>query len=181
MILFYWFNVLITATLGGSVYATGDWREPLSIEDFGHQVEARWVIAGNNNLSSVYVWPLADAGYHFVGFRDSFGYEVKLAPSTITSPVEWGNPLRLWVTTNSAQTDDGIVSGADYYPVFPYPLTAVFEPDVLTEVSSEALRNDTVTPGYDLSGRVITTSRGQIVVRGGRKKITTDVSDVSIP
>lgn len=171
MILFYWFNVLISATLGGSIYATGDWREPLALEDFGQQVEARWVIAGSNNQSSVYVWPLADEGYHFVGFRDSFGYNINPAPSTITSPVEWGNPIRLWVTTNSAQKEDGIVSGANYYPAYPYPITAVFEPDVPDAITPEAQQPEPPSTDYDISGRVITTPRGQIIIRGGRKTL----------
>lgn len=171
MIFFYWFNILLSATLGGSVYATGDWREPLSIDDFGQEVEARWVIAGNNNISSVYVWPVADEGYHFVGFQDSEGRAVEPAPSTITSPVEWGNPYRLWVASTVASRDDGIVSGANYYSANPYEVTAVFAPDATTGV--ERMGEDTSLPdsSYDLSGRTITTSRGQIIIRKGRKQV----------
>lgn len=43
--LFYWYYAVLTATPGGKIYATGDWRQPLSDEDFGDRIEVRWVIA----------------------------------------------------------------------------------------------------------------------------------------
>lgn len=172
MILFYWFNLIVAATLGGSVYATGDWREPLSDDDFGQELEARWVIAGSNNLSSVYVWPKADSGYRFVGFRDQQGNDVDVAPSTITSNTGWGDPLRVWLLSNSGQTDDGIVSGANYYDPNPHTLIAVFEPDGLTGAPVVEQDDDASSDSYDLSGRVITTSRGQIIIRRGHKRLS---------
>lgn len=169
--LFYWYYIIITATIGGRIYATGDWREPLEDADFGQQVEARWVIAGNDALSSVYAWPLADEGYRFVGFQDENGNIVEPARNTVKARCQWGNATRLWATAESAQTEDGIVSGNDFYPAEPIKLTAVFESDTQTSIVSTEKQNvrnsETI---YDMTGRRISTpNNGQIIIRNNRK------------
>ena len=165
-ILFYWYCVLVTASQGGKVYVTGDWRLPLSDEDYGDRVEARWVIAGTDGRSSCYAWVKADEGYHFAGFLDENGDEVLAAEGRTEE-------LRLWVTTESAQTEDGIVSGNVLYPAEPQKFTAVFFPDNVDGVTSlkqasEAVQDDAL---YDLSGRKLTTLRGGQIVIQNRKKL----------
>ena len=81
---------------------------------------------------------------------------------------------RLWSTPDSAQEEDGIVSGINLYPVTPRRFTAVFEPDIplqITAPKDAAKAVSTSDELFDLSGRKITTPRnGQIIVRN-RKKI----------
>ncbi|MBR0274192.1 MAG: hypothetical protein IJQ59_08935 [Bacteroidaceae bacterium] len=164
--LYYWFYVVLTATTGGKVYATGDWRMPLSSEDFGDRIETRWVIAGTEGRSSCYAWVQPDEGYHFVGFMDENKQMVSDA-STLSE-------IRLWCHTDSVKGEDGIVSGNDFFPTKPQTFTALFEPDVQTGISSprqsagpDAQLDD---ESFDLSGRRITTPRGgQIIVRNRRK------------
>jgi len=164
--LFYWYYVVLTATTGGKIYATGDWRLPLSNEDFGDRIEARWVIAGTEGLSSCYAWVKPDEGYHFAGFFDE--------DDQLVSNDESLNEIRLWTNTDSAQEEDGIVSGNDLYPATPQTFTAVFLPDTPTEITSpqeaaKALRSN--NDSFDLTGRKIATPRrGQIIVRN-RKKV----------
>ena len=162
--LFYWYYVLLTATTGGKVYATGDWRLPQSDDDYGNQVEARWVIAGTEARSSCYAWVQPEKGYHFVGFVDENNQPVSTGESL--------SEIRLWCVTDSAKQEDGIVSGNDFYPTTPQRFTAVFEPDIPEEIASPKVA---VAPGnsmemYTLSGRKITTPhRGQVIVRNKRK------------
>ncbi len=164
--LFYWYYVLLTATTGGKVYATGDWRLPLSDEDFGDCIETRWVIAGTEGRSSCYAWVKPDEGYHFAGFYD--------ADNQLVSSTDKLSEIRLWSFTDSAQEEDGIVSGNDFYPTVPQTLTAVFLPDIPDAITSpdEAAKTvNTMSDAYDLTGRIITTPRrGQIIVRN-RKKV----------
>lgn len=168
-VLFYWYFTVITATTGGKVYATGDWRMPLSDEDYGDQVEARWVIAGEEARSSCYAWVKADEGYHFAGFLNSDGEEFTFGDKT--------EEMRLWTTTESAQREDGIVSGNDLYPTTPQTFTAVFLPNDETGISSlsgytgKEQKEDVI---YDLSGRKMATPRGgQIIVRNRKKLLIT--------
>ena len=93
--LFYWYYVVLTATTGGKIYATGDWRLPLSSEDFGDRIETRWVIAGTENRSSCYAWVRPDEGYHFAGFYDE--------NDQLVSATDQLDEIRLWSTTDSAQ------------------------------------------------------------------------------
>ncbi|MBE6255603.1 MAG: hypothetical protein E7105_08890 [Prevotella sp.] len=164
--LFYWYYVVLTATTGGKIYATGDWRLPLSSEDFGDRIETRWVIAGTENRSSCYAWVRPDEGYHFAGFYDE--------NDQLVSATDQLDEIRLWSTTDSAQEEDGIVSGINLYPVTPRRFTAVFEPDIplqITAPKDAAKAVSTADELFDLSGRKITTPRnGQIIVRN-RKKI----------
>ena len=164
--LFYWYYVIITATTGGRVYATGDWRLPLSDADFGDRIEAKWVITGTDSLSSCYAWVVPDEGYHFAGFMNAEGQMVTSADTL--------NEVRLWTTTDSAQQEDGIVSGNDFYPTAAQQFTAVFESDVDTRIGDNKTEinlplND---DAYDLEGRKITTPRnGQIIVRNRKEVI----------
>lgn len=168
-VLFYWYFTIITATTGGKVYATGDWRMPLSDEDYGDQIEARWVIAGEEARSSCYAWGKADEGYHFAGFFNASNEQVASGEKT--------NEVRIWTTTESAQQEDGIVSGNDLYPTTPQTFTAVFLPDDVNDINSipEYLRQqqeDDVI--YDLAGRKMATPRGgQIIVRNRKKLLLT--------
>lgn len=164
--LFYWYYVLLTATTGGKVYATGDWRLPLSDDDFGDQVETRWVIAGTEGRSSCYAWVQPEEGYHFVGIVDGNNQPVSTGESL--------NEIRLWCSTDSAKQEDGIVSGNDFYPATPRTFTAVFKPDVPNEIASPkaATMSARSMEMYDLSGRKITTPHGgQIVVRNKKKSV----------
>jgi len=168
-VLFYWYYVIITATTGGRVYATGDWRLPVSDADFGDRIEARWVIAGTEGHSSCYAWVKADEGYHFAGFRDADGQMV-----TPDKPIE---EIRLWTTTESGQKEDGIVSGNDLYPASAQHFTAVFLPDDPDGIGSFEGRNPEEVEDdeamFDLNGRKIITPRnGQIIIRNRRKTIT---------
>ena len=165
-ILFYWYYVVITATVGGQVYATGDWRLPLSDEDYGDRIETRWVIAGTEGRSSCYVWAKPEEGYRFAGFLNEEGEEIPVTDKT--------EEIRLWTATESAQTEDGIVSGNDLYPIAPQKFTAVFLPDEPNSVAT--MRSAAETAGqddamYDLSGRKLATPKGgQIIIRN-RKKV----------
>ena len=165
-ILFYWYYVIITATAGGQVYATGDWRLPLSGEDYGDRIETRWVIAGTEGRSSCYVWAKPKEGYRFAGFLNENGDEIPVTDRT--------EEIRLWAATESAQTEDGIVSGNDLYPIAPQKFTAVFLPDDPNDVTT--MRSAAETAGqddamYDLSGRKLATPKGgQIIIRN-RKKV----------
>jgi hypothetical protein len=161
-VLFYWYYVIITATTGGHVYATGDWRLPLSDADFGDRIEAKWVIAGTEGRSSCYAWVKADEGYHFAGFMDADGQMV-----TPNTPLD---EIRLWTTTDSAQEEDGIVSGNDLYPSVAQHFTAVFLPDDPDGLKDLKDLRDFSDDLFDLSGRKIITPRnGQIIIRGRRK------------
>lgn len=165
-ILFYWYYVIITATAGGQVYATGDWRLPLSDEDYGDRIETRWVIAGTEGRSSCYVWAKPEEGYRFAGFLNENGDEIPVTDRT--------EEIRLWTVTESAQEEDGIVSGNDLYPIAPQKFTAVFLPDNPNDVTT--MRSAAETAGqddamYDLSGRKLATPKGgQIIIRN-RKKV----------
>ena len=165
-ILFYWYYVIITTTAGGQVYATGDWRLPLSDEDYGDRIETRWVIAGTEGRSSCYVWAKPEEGYRFAGFLNENGDEIPVTDRT--------EEIRLWAATESAQTEDGIVSGNDLYPIVPQKFTAVFLPDDPNDVTT--MRSAAETAGlddamYDLSGRKLATPKGgQIIIRN-RKKV----------
>ena len=57
---FYWYHVQLEATEGGLIYATGDWRLPMSEDEFGSSVTIKWVVAGTNNKSSCYAWAIPD-------------------------------------------------------------------------------------------------------------------------
>ena len=107
-----------------------------------------------------------DEGYHFAGFYDE--------NNQLVSATDQLDEIRLWSTTYSAQEEDGIVSGADLYPVKPQCLTAVFEPDVPVQITAPKDAAKAVSAAdelFDLSGRKIITPRnGQIIVRN-RKKI----------
>ena len=166
-ILFYWYYVIITATAGGQVYATGDWRLPLSDEDYGDRIETRWVIAGTEGRSSCYVWAKPDDGYRFAGFLNEDGDEIPVTDKT--------EEIRLWTTTESAQTEDGIVSGNDLYPIAPQKFTAVFLPNdpsgvaTMRSAAETAEQDDTI---YDLSGRKLATPKGgQIIIRNRKKLV----------
>ena len=165
-ILFYWYYVIITATAGGQVYATGDWRLPLSDEDYGDRIETRWVIAGTEGRSSCYVWAKPDDGYRFAGFLNEDGDEIPVTVKT--------EEIRLWTTTESAQTEDGIVSGNDLYPIAPQKFTAVFLPDdpsgvaTMRSAAETAEQDDTI---YDLSGRKLATPKGGQIIIKNRKKL----------
>ena len=166
-ILFYWYYVIITATAGGQVYATGDWRLPLSDEDYGDRIETRWVIAGTEGRSSCYVWAKPDDGYRFAGFLNEDGDEIPVTDKT--------EEIRLWTTTESVQTEDGIVSGNDLYPIAPQKFTAVFLPDdpsgvaTMRSAAETAEQDDTI---YDLSGRKLATPKGgQIIIRNRKKLV----------
>ena len=165
-ILFYWYYVIITATAGGQVYATGDWRLPLSDEDYGDHIETRWVIAGTEGRSSCYVWAKPDDGYRFAGFLNEDGDEIPVTDKT--------EEIRLWTTTESAQTEDGIVSGNDLYPIAPQKFTAVFLPDdpsgvvTMRSAAETAEQDDTI---YDLSGRKLATPKGGQIIIKNRKKL----------
>ncbi|MBR6141745.1 MAG: hypothetical protein IKQ37_08305 [Bacteroidaceae bacterium] len=164
-VLFYWYYVIITATTGGQVYATGDWRLPLSEADYGDRIETKWVIAGTEGRSSCYAWVKADEGFRFAGFADENGQMV--TPDTPLAEI------RLWATTESAQEEDGIVSGNDLYPTAALHYTAVFLPDDqdgIDELKSDELKEINDDACFDLQGRrIITPRNGQIIIRNRRK------------
>lgn len=166
-VLFYWYYVIITATTGGRVYATGDWRLPVSDADFGDRIETKWVIAGTEGRSSCYAWVKADEGYHFAGFADENG-------QMVTSDSRLAE-IRLWATTDSAQEEDGIVSGNDLYPTTAQHYTAVFLPDDqdgIKEMETGRWQAESDDECFDLQGRKIITPRnGQIIVRNRKKTI----------
>lgn len=188
-ILFYWHYVLITASLGGSVYATGDWRLPLGYEDFGSEVAVRWVIAGTDSLSSCYAWTLPDEGYHFEGFYDAADDSpAQVAPLHNLADLPASTDLvgdmasaRLWSVTDTAKTDDGIISAANYYPAQAVRhYVARFAPDdpgAATDMPAVSIdeknRSVELTEcAYDLSGRRVNTSAtGYIVIRGCRPSL----------
>ena len=162
-VLFYWYYVIITATTGGRVYATGDWRLPLSDADFGDRIEAKWVIAGTEGRSSCYAWVKPEEGYHFAGFQDANGQMVTSGDAL--------NEVRLWTSTESAQQEDGIVSGNDFYPTTPQQFTAVFLPNIPDDIStvthSSQLQDKQL---FDMQGRSISAPRnGQIIIKNRRK------------
>lgn len=165
--LFYWYYVVLSATTGGKIYATGDWRLPLSAEDFGDRIEARWVTAGTEGRSSCYAWVQPDEGYYFAGFYNKNNQQVTTGDEL--------SEIRLWSYTESAQEEDGIISGNDLYPTTPQEFTAVFLPKQATRISAtqeaaSALRLK--ENQYDLSGRKIVTPRsGQVIVRNRKKVI----------
>jgi hypothetical protein len=162
--LFYWYYVLLTATVGGKVYATGDWRLPQSTDDFGNRIETRWNIAGTEGLSSCYVWVQPENGYHFAGIVDENNQQVCSAEKL--------SEIRLWCETDSAKEEDGIVSGNDFYPVKPQKFTAVFLPDSPTGIALTGMMEDSPKDlKYDLSGRKITTPRGGQIVVWNKKKV----------
>lgn len=110
-ILFYWYHIVIIALGGGSVYATGEYRKPMSDSEFNSQTDVRWTIAGQDSLSSCYAWAMADEGYLFEGFyADSLGTQLLS---------EEAEQARLWAISAVAQQENGIVSGNDFYPVAP--------------------------------------------------------------
>ena len=164
-VLFYWYYVIITATTGGQVYATGDWRLPLSEADYGDRIETKWVIAGTEGRSSCYAWVKADEGFRFAGFADENGQMV--TSDTLLSEI------RLWATTESAHEEDGIISGNDLYPSAALHYTAVFLPedqDDINELKSDKLKEINEDACFDLQGRKIITPRnGQIIIRNRRK------------
>ena len=166
-VLFYWYYVIITATTGGRVYATGDWRLPVSDADFGDRIETKWVIAGTEGRSSCYAWVKADEGYHFAGFADENGQMV--TPDTLLTEI------RLWATTDSAQEEDGIISGNDLYPTTAQRYTAVFLPDDqdgIKELENGRWQAESDDECFDLQGRKIITPRnGQIIIRNRKKTI----------
>jgi hypothetical protein len=166
--LFYWYYAVLTATPGGKIYATGDWRLPLSDEDFGDRIEVRWVIAGTEGLSSCYAWVKPDEGYHFAGFMDENEQMV-----SADTPLD---EIRLWCRTDSVKDEDGIVSGNNFYPSKPQTLTAVFLPDIQTGVSAHRQNVDkdnlSDNQSFDLAGRRIITPRGgQIIIRNRQKVV----------
>lgn len=111
-ILFYWFYIAIQVVGNGSVYATGEYRKPLSDNEFSRdEVAVKWTIAGQDSLSSCYAWAMADAGYEFAGF-----YADSLGQTLLTTEAE---QARLWAVSDSAKTENGIVSGRDFYPAAP--------------------------------------------------------------
>lgn len=160
---FYWYHVQLEASTGGYIYATGEWRLPLGEQDFGTSVTTKWVIAGTNNISSCYAWALPEDGYEFVGWYGNNGLQL-LTTDTAEA--------RIWTTTNVLQTEDGIVSGNDFYSLTPSDtIRAVFRPingtDIPLPESEESIDNQ---PMFDISGRLIRTSQhGQIYIRGGKK------------
>ncbi len=165
---FYWYFMMLTATPGGRVYGTGDWRLPQSDADFGDRIEARWVIAGTEGRSACYAWVRPEEGYHFVGFFDSKGKQVTDADQL--------DEIRLWASTDNYAEEDGIVSGNDFYPTVPQTLTAVFESDVPAAINSPgdaaATYNSAAADLFDLAGRKITTPHGgQIIIRNRKKVI----------
>ena len=167
--LFYWYYVVLSATTGGRIYATGDWRLPLSSEDYGDRIEARWVAAGTEGCTSCYAWVQPDEGYHFAGFYDENDRQVCSGDEL--------SEIRLWSYTESAQEEDGIVSGNDLYPLTPQKLTAVFLPDAPSEITTPQAAADALRASgeeqYDLTGRtIVTPRRGQIVIRNRRKFIS---------
>ena len=166
---FYWFHVQLEATEGGYIYATGDWRLPLSEDEYGTSVTTKWVIAGTNNTSSCYAWAVPAEGYQFAGWYSHNGTQL-LTTDTVEA--------RIWATTTVAQTDNGIVSGNDYYELVPsdtilarfIPLSG---PATGTPSTEESRRLDEQT--YDVTGRLIRTSpNGQIYIRGGKKYLRRD-------
>lgn len=110
-ILFYWYHIVIIALGGGAVYATGEYRKPLSDSEFSRQTDVRWTIAGQDSLSSCYAWAMADEGYLFEGF-----YADSLGTQLLSDEAE---QARLWAISTVAQQENGIVSGNDFYPVAP--------------------------------------------------------------
>ncbi len=151
------------------MYATGDWRLPLSDEDYGDRIETRWVIAGTEGRSSCYVWAKPEEGYRFAGFVNENGDEIPVTDKT--------EEIRLWTVTESAQEEDGIVSGNDLYPIVPQKFTAVFIPDnpesvtTMRDAFETAEQDDSM---YDLSGRKMATPKGgQIIVRNRKKLLIT--------
>lgn len=165
-ILFYWYYVIITATAGGQVYATGDWRLPLSDEDYGDRIETRWVIAGTEGRSSCYVWAKPEEGYRFAGFLSEDGDEIPVTDKT--------EEIRLWTVTESAQEEDGIVSGNDLYPLVPQKFTAVFvpeDPESVTTMRSAFETAEQDDSMYDLAGRKLATPKGGQIIIKNRKKV----------
>ena len=160
---FYWFHVQLEASAGGYIYATGDWRLPLSEDDFGTSVTTKWVIAGTNNLSSCYAWAIPEEGYEFVGWYAGNGTQL-ISTDTVEA--------RIWATTNVIQNEDGIVSGNNLYSLTPSDtIRAVFQQINGPATSLSDTKNTTQSEQmYDVSGRLIRTSQhGQIFIRGGKK------------
>lgn len=160
---FYWYHVQLEATEGGLIYATGDWRLPMSEDEFGSSVTIKWVVAGTNNRSSCYAWAIPDEGYQFAGWYSQNGTQLLATDTT---------EARIWATTTVSQTEDGIVSGNDFYELFPSDTVVarfIPVPGPATELP-QTISSPTDEQTYDLSGRLIRTSQnGFIYIRGGKK------------
>lgn len=116
---FWWHSVELEATAGGSIYATGDWRLPLSEEEYGTNVLTNWVVAGHDGRSSCYAWAQPEEGYEFLGWYTSDSILLS------TEQVE----ARLFSTSETSAWEDGIVNGTNYYPETPEQrIIAVFAP-----------------------------------------------------
>lgn len=162
---FYWHRVAITASEGGSVYATGTWRLPLSEDEYTSEVDVPWVIAGLNNSSSCRAWAKAEEGYRFAGWYsgeqllDTTQYEA-----------------RIWSTTDVQINDDGIVSGANYYPLQPTDtIRAVFVPVNATSINANdnanVNDNDNVNGWYDVLGRPAKQDTRGVIISKGKKRL----------
>lgn len=133
-ILFYWYYIVVQAIGGGTIYATGEYRQPQSLAEYGPTADVRWVIAGQDSLSSCYAWVAADEGYYFSGFyADSLGQTLLTADDM---------QARLWAVTDTAKTENGIISGRDFFPALPtdtiYALFLPTAPTALDEAASSA-------------------------------------------
>lgn len=165
-IAFWWHSVELEATQGGSIYATGDWRLPLSEEDYGTNLLVDWVVAGANGKSSLYAWAQPEEGYEFVGWYSSDSVLLS------TEAVE----ARLFTMSFTSAQEDGIVNNTNYYPSAPQAkYTAVFAP-ILDGSITTSLDMKPAYPAdnimYDVLGRRIATSaRGQIYILNGKKYI----------
>lgn len=161
---FWWHSVELEATTGGHIYATGDWRLPLSEDDYGTNLLVNWVVAGNNGRSSLYAWAEPEEGYEFVGWYDA---ENNLLSSELEE-------ARLFTWSETSAQEDGIVNGTSYYPVQAQAhLTAIFAPIMGTPTPIETLsadKNNHSNIPYDILGRRIGTSaNGQIYIVNGEK------------
>ena len=160
---FYWHHVQLEASAGGYIYATGDWRLPLSDEDFGTSITTKWVIAGTNDTSSCYAWALPEEGYYFAGWYGQNGTQL-LTTDTAEA--------RIWSTTTVAVNEDGIVSGNNCYSMDPSDtIRAVFLPLNATSLP-QATQAEQDEQSFDILGRLIRTSEhGQIYIKGGKKRL----------
>lgn len=160
--LFRWFHAEVVAEEGGRVYATGDFRMPLSDADFAISSTAKWILTNTVGESLFYAWAQPDEGYEFQGWYSESGR--LLSTNAQEAP--------LWATSSVAEKDNGYVSGANFYPAEPETrVYARFKPtSSATSIADVKPQGNTDSPTYDLSGRRVHGKQpGRIMLQNGRK------------
>lgn len=125
---FYWYYIVVMVVGSGSVYTTGEYRLPQSEQEFSDVSEVKWVIAGQDGLSSCYAW-VREEGEPFRGFYSTDG-------RLLTSETDCA---RLWAVSHIAERENGIVSGLSYYPQAPTDTIYAVFGDIDTDLLSQPL------------------------------------------